>query len=237
MDIYRFVNSKDIRKHLKDINYEFNALEAAWLVYQCKDATLEERHNAWTWIINNMPDMEVHSSFHSMHKDSIHDALRAYMAMNNDLIGQFESSEEGVYTYDHYYGGRSSSRCWSDEEVFYSFEDCINSIKEELKSDEENDEKLNEYISNSWYGNAIVAVRYFKDKDYKIEVAYGPGCTIRCVYVLGEGYRKEYDELQYDFMEKKNATIKPIVGAYYRNLPRGNYNKDNILCLYGGIRF
>ena len=50
----------------------------------------------------------------------------------------------------------------------------------------------------------------------------------------GNGFRIA---IQYDFMEKKNVTIKPIVGAYYRNLPRGNYNKDNILCLYGGIRF
>lgn len=35
MGILRFVNSKDIRKHLETIGYEFNSLETAWLIYQC----------------------------------------------------------------------------------------------------------------------------------------------------------------------------------------------------------
>lgn len=35
MNLYRFINSRDIRKHLEDMKYEFNALEASWLVYQC----------------------------------------------------------------------------------------------------------------------------------------------------------------------------------------------------------
>ena len=29
MDIFRFVNSKDIREYLRSIGYEFNSLEAA----------------------------------------------------------------------------------------------------------------------------------------------------------------------------------------------------------------
>ena len=29
MDILRFVNSKDIREHLRNIGYEFNSLEVA----------------------------------------------------------------------------------------------------------------------------------------------------------------------------------------------------------------
>lgn len=33
MDIFRFINSKDIREHIRSIRYEFNSLEAAWLIY------------------------------------------------------------------------------------------------------------------------------------------------------------------------------------------------------------
>ena len=40
MDILRFVNSKDIKRHLKEADYKFTPLEAAWLVYQCQDATV-----------------------------------------------------------------------------------------------------------------------------------------------------------------------------------------------------
>lgn len=50
----------------------------------------------------------------------------------------------------------------------------------------------------------------------------------------GNGFRIS---LQYDFMEEKEYKIKPHAGAYYRCIPRGNYNTDHIICLYGGIRF
>ena len=50
----------------------------------------------------------------------------------------------------------------------------------------------------------------------------------------GNGFRLS---IQYDFMQNKEYRIKPNVGAYYRFVPRGSYNKDHILCLYGGIRF
>ena len=50
----------------------------------------------------------------------------------------------------------------------------------------------------------------------------------------GNGFRIA---IQYDFMEARAYKVKPNVGAYYRCVPRGNYNTDHILCLYGGIRF
>ena len=33
MDVYKFINSKDIREYLKKINYEFTPVEAAWLIW------------------------------------------------------------------------------------------------------------------------------------------------------------------------------------------------------------
>lgn len=50
----------------------------------------------------------------------------------------------------------------------------------------------------------------------------------------GNGFRIA---IQYDFMEKKDYKIKPSLGGYYRCIPRGDYNRDHILCIYGGIRF
>ena len=54
MDVLKFVNSKDIRKHLQDIGYECSPLEAAWLIYQCRSATVEEKHAAWDDLIETM---------------------------------------------------------------------------------------------------------------------------------------------------------------------------------------
>ena len=50
----------------------------------------------------------------------------------------------------------------------------------------------------------------------------------------GNGFRLS---IQYDFMQTKSYKVKPVVGGYYRYVPRGNYNTDHILCIYGGIRF
>ena len=44
MDFTRFINSKDIREYHKEIGYQYNALEAAWLVSQYQSVTLEEKH-------------------------------------------------------------------------------------------------------------------------------------------------------------------------------------------------
>ena len=59
MDIYSFVNSKDIREHLRKMDYRFNSLETAWLIYQCRHISYEEQKAAWIELINTMPDCEV----------------------------------------------------------------------------------------------------------------------------------------------------------------------------------
>ena len=52
MDIGRFVDSAAIRAYLKEQNYPFSAQEAAFLVYHCKTASLEERVRAWEEIMS-----------------------------------------------------------------------------------------------------------------------------------------------------------------------------------------
>ena len=42
MDIYRYIDSRDMREHLQKLNYAFTPPEAAFLVYRCKAAMLEE---------------------------------------------------------------------------------------------------------------------------------------------------------------------------------------------------
>ena len=58
MDIYKFINSKDVRNYLKEINYEFTPVETAWLIWQ-STKPLEERHKAWQEMIYTMPDVPI----------------------------------------------------------------------------------------------------------------------------------------------------------------------------------
>ena len=56
MDFLKFVNSNAVRGYLQEIRYQPTSLEAAWLVYQCETASLEEKCAAWREIIETLPD-------------------------------------------------------------------------------------------------------------------------------------------------------------------------------------
>lgn len=40
MNIYEFINSKDIREHCEKIGHKFNSIECAYLIYQSQNHTL-----------------------------------------------------------------------------------------------------------------------------------------------------------------------------------------------------
>ena len=91
MDIFRFVNSKDVREHLRDIGYEFNSLEAAWLIYQCRDAAIDEKHKAWNELIATMPDCPIEKRTNTAAQDSLHAFLR--QCMSNYMNLEFYDKE------------------------------------------------------------------------------------------------------------------------------------------------
>ena len=62
MNIYRFIQSKSVREYLEKINYTFSSLEIAYIIWQCPDATLTERFDAWQEIIDTMPDASLPDS-------------------------------------------------------------------------------------------------------------------------------------------------------------------------------
>lgn len=89
MDIFRFINSKDIREHLRSISYEFNSLETAWLIYQCHDATIDEKHKAWNELIETMPDCPIEKRLNTVAQDSLHAFLRQYMTLEDKYMNEF----------------------------------------------------------------------------------------------------------------------------------------------------
>ena len=135
MDISSFINSRDIKKYHREIGYEYNALEAAWLVSQCNNKTLKQKHEAWQWIIDNMPDMEVKDCgrWSSRFKDdSIHKLLEDYMEMKNAFIKKFLDNSGGyLYEYRRYWPSVKIGGAVSDFEGFFSsWDKCIDHIME-----------------------------------------------------------------------------------------------------------
>ena len=43
MDIYSFINSRDVAEHCRKINHQFSATEAAFIVYRSEKRNLREQ--------------------------------------------------------------------------------------------------------------------------------------------------------------------------------------------------
>ena len=128
MDIYNFINSKDICRHLRNINYEFSPLECAWLIWQSRRATVKDRHEAWSEIINTMPDCEIPN-----YKDSLHTFLRNLISAEKNAIQRFfEKTEDSIYT-----GSVTAidGAGGFDTTAFLLLEDCISNLNNLMDSD------------------------------------------------------------------------------------------------------
>ncbi len=126
MNIFKYINSKDIKKHLEDIGYNFTSLEAAWLIYQCKGITLKEKHSAFKELIDTMPDCEIEKRNNTVPQKSLHKFLEKYIAVENRYVKEFCSAENSVYGLRYIY--KDGSEGYDD--VFYSsFEAVKNAVK------------------------------------------------------------------------------------------------------------
>ena len=95
-DIFSFINSRDIRIHLRKISYPFRTDEAAWLIYQCRDVTIKEKHKAWQELIETMPDCRIEQRHNTAPQESLHVFLREYMALEDRLASAFyEDADNG----------------------------------------------------------------------------------------------------------------------------------------------
>ena len=132
MDFTGYINSCDIRNHHRKIRYQYNALEAAWLVYWCRHITLEEKHEAWKWIIDNMPDqvLDFGRLKNAFQGQPLHRTIADFMEMQDWFIESFTAvSPDTVYTYTHYSetlgGGFEDFDFYG---VFSSWQKCIDYI-------------------------------------------------------------------------------------------------------------
>ena len=169
MDIYSFINSKDIAEHCRTIGHEFTPLEMAFVVY-LSDKTLTERHTAWQWIISTQPDMEIPERRCCEHYDSLHQYLRDYMALENKILGLFKADEpNAVFTYSSY-NMKYEEPCECDT-LFQTLDAVYEAIKEKNK-----DGDIEKYrIVKRWVGE--------ENKEITIITAYGEVVSVweRCV--------------------------------------------------------
>lgn len=135
MDFLKFVNSNAVRGYLQEICYQPTSLEAAWLVYQCETASLEEKCTAWREIIQVLPDCPTGSRISrikSEHRDSVHTFLQAYIEQQETLATAFMQADEPA-VYDLQYQllpkGERFWRQWRRiDEEFSTLEACMQAV-------------------------------------------------------------------------------------------------------------
>ena len=59
MDIYNYLNSKDVAKHCRELNYQFNSLETAFIINNCHRISMKEKHIAFRELMESMPDIQL----------------------------------------------------------------------------------------------------------------------------------------------------------------------------------
>lgn len=128
MNIYRFINSRDVAIYLKKINYKFSPLEMAWIIWHCEDATVKEKHDAWRELIEATKDCEIPKRMNCSHYDSLHDFIKKYMSIEDKVIENFRK-DNGLFIYETNY---FEEKPWIDESSpFSKFDICLeNGLKD-----------------------------------------------------------------------------------------------------------
>ncbi len=133
MDIYHFVDSRDIREHLKQLDYQFTTPETAFLVWYCHTATLDEKIAAWQGIIDTMPNCSMNPRCFELGIPDFHKFLRRYIDLQMRQLQQFNDATGGVYSLKALFARREEN---VSSAVYTSYCRCLNAAKDWAADDD-----------------------------------------------------------------------------------------------------
>lgn len=99
MDIYRFINSKDMEQYCRDEQLMFNPIERVFLIWQSRKHTVQEKHNAYEEIMKESPDFTFYLREWDYIKISLPNFLQEYMRIENNLVNILSCEEIAAFTY------------------------------------------------------------------------------------------------------------------------------------------
>lgn len=149
MEILQFINSNAIRNHLKKINYQFDTLEAAWLIYHSYNHSVYEKFNAYEQLMKEYPDCRVEERLHTPAQDSLFEYLKNYIKVYRNAIYEFEAPD-AVYSIDVKHFERETD--YTVETMFTNLNAVIRQCKIEWDDEKPGDIKnfvISKYIPES----------------------------------------------------------------------------------------
>ena len=134
MDIFSFIESKDIAQHIKATGYRITDIQKAWLVWNCRSATQEERHAAWQELIQSTTDQKIVSGLHSTEWPSFHQMLADYMALDRKLVDLLKRDDPNtVFRFEaktNSLNPRVRQLEWRGEALFSTYEKALSGIED-----------------------------------------------------------------------------------------------------------
>ena len=139
MDIFYFIDSKDIAESLAFIlnesngEYEDLPLAYAWLIWYSKEASCKARHGAWKELIDTMPDVEIPPRGDLPGRSSLHEFLNEYMAQEKARGDALIKNADGAV---YQYAVQNASSCGEghpQNAVYSGFSSCRAAAKEQRK--------------------------------------------------------------------------------------------------------
>lgn len=202
MNIYPYINSKDVADHLKDLEYQFSAAEKAYLVYLSRGVTLEEKLAAWELIIAEDPDCEMLFVRGDDRFESTHEFLRRYIDFQRRILVEFFDNADAIYfpaeaRYSGeedgfcYIDGRTNCFTWTEYErrPFSSLDECIDYLRREREDDGDtfdlyriekaflstcagDDYRCDRMLLNDSFQALEVDIGKLSDEDFELEIVF-----------------------------------------------------------------
>lgn len=158
-DALEFVNSKDIREHLRKLDYQFNSMELAWLVWQSRTVSFGEKMNTWMEMLE-MSDYKIRNSRQEVVWDSMQEMISLYYYTVIQIRREFfEQRGDYVYMYRILRAGETD---WENDfcNVYKDPEQCKDAAEKEINGKEDwkyqlrrqNMDNPEEYILLSYMG-------------------------------------------------------------------------------------
>ena len=109
MDIYCYLNSKDVADYCRSIHHQFDAKECVFIIFHCNHISVEEKNRLYQEIIDTMPDIILTEKQRYRRRDkplypeSLFAALREYIADQQKMLEMIRNGpERAVYRYFFY---------------------------------------------------------------------------------------------------------------------------------------
>ena len=133
MDIYNYLNSKDVARHCRKLKWQFNAFEMAFIINECKTLPLCEKHSLYAEIMDTMPDISIpEDQKHILVDESFFSTLKQHIEKEKCILEKIKiggNDKEYTYVYHDEYADIN----FESEEVYPDYLTAVKKMFEEIQ--------------------------------------------------------------------------------------------------------